>query len=131
MMVLVTNIIVSVIVIILLQLIGMLIFSWMTPFNDLDELKKGNMAVGLALGGKFVSTAIVLGVAAYTNTSIWYMMLWFAVGYVCLIATYWLFELVTPGLKISEHLQKGNTAIGILLCFVFLGMGFAVSSLIV
>ncbi|MBW7455171.1 DUF350 domain-containing protein, partial [Paenibacillus sepulcri] len=70
-------------------------------------------------------------VAAYTNTSIWFMMIWFAVGYVCLIAAYWIFELVTPGLKVSEHLQKGNTAIGILLCFVFLGTSFAVSSLIV
>ncbi|NBD23138.1 DUF350 domain-containing protein [Paenibacillus glycinis] len=130
-MVVVTNIVVSVIVIFLLQLIGMLIFSWMTPFKDLEELRKGNMAVGLALGGKFLATAIILGVSAYTNTSIWYMMLWFAVGYVCLIAAYWLFELITPGLKISEHLQKGNTAIGILLCFVFLGTSFAVSSLIV
>ena len=130
-MVVVTNIVVSVIVIFLLQLIGMLIFSWMTPFKDLEELRKGNMAVGLALGGKFLATAIILGVSAYTNTSIWYMMLWFAVGYVCLIAAYWLFELITPGLKISEHLQKGNAAIGILLCFVFLGTSFAISSLIV
>lgn len=131
MMTIVINIVVSVAVIILLQTLGMLIFSWMTPFRDMDELRKGNMAVGLALGGKFLATAIILGVAAYTNTSIWFMMIWFAVGYVCLIAAYWIFELVTPGLKVSEHLQKGNTAIGILLCFVFLGTSFAVSSLIV
>ncbi|MFC0329665.1 DUF350 domain-containing protein [Paenibacillus sepulcri] len=130
-MTIVINIVVSVAVIILLQTLGMLIFSWMTPFRDMDELRKGNMAVGLALGGKFLATAIILGVAAYTNTSIWFMMIWFAVGYVCLIAAYWIFELVTPGLKVSEHLQKGNTAIGILLCFVFLGTSFAVSSLIV
>ncbi|MBW7460316.1 DUF350 domain-containing protein, partial [Paenibacillus sepulcri] len=98
-MTIVINIVVSVAVIILLQTLGMLIFSWMTPFRDMDELRKGNMAVGLALGGKFLATAIILGVAAYTNTSIWFMMIWFAVGYVCLIAAYWIFELVTPGLK--------------------------------
>nr|WP_170312346.1 DUF350 domain-containing protein [Paenibacillus sacheonensis] len=114
-----------------MQLAGMLIFSAMTPFNDLEELKKGNTAVGLAFGGKFLSTAIIIGVSAYTNTSIWHMMLWFAVGYVILIATYWLFELVTPGLKVSEHLQKGNVAIGTLLCCVFIGMSFAISSLII
>ncbi|MCM3626506.1 DUF350 domain-containing protein [Paenibacillus glycanilyticus] len=130
-MTVVINLVVSVVVIIILQLAGMLVFSLMTPFNDLEELKKGNMAVGLAFGGKFLSTALIIGVAAYTNTSIWYMMLWFLVGYFILIASYWLFELVTPGLKISEHLQKGNVAIGALLCFVFVGTSFAVSSLII
>lgn len=81
----VINIVVSVICIIVLQLLGMLIFSWMTRFNDMEELKKGNVAVGLAFGGKFMATAIILGISAYTNSSIWHMMLWFAVGYVCLI----------------------------------------------
>lgn len=125
------NIIVSVIVIILLQLLGMVIFSWMTPYKDMEELKKGNKAAALAMGGKFLGTAIILGVAAYTNTSIWFMMLWFAVGYVCLIAAYWIFELFTPGFKVSDHLKEGNVAVGILLCFVFIGTAFAISSLII
>lgn len=130
-MTVVINIVVSVVVIILLQLLGMLIFSWMTPFRDMEELKKGNVAVALALGGKFLATAIIIGIAAYTNTSIWHMALWFAVGYVCLIAAYWIFELVTPGFTISEHLKQGNVAVGVLLCFVFIGTAFAISSLII
>lgn len=130
-MTIIINLVVSVVVIVGLQLIGMLVFSWMTPFNDLDELKKGNAAVGLALGGKFLATSIILGVAAYTNTSIWFMMLWFAIGYLILVAAYWIFELVTPDIKISEHLQKGNLAVGTLLCLVFIGTSFAISSLII
>ncbi|AHV99554.1 DUF350 domain-containing protein [Paenibacillus sabinae] len=130
-MTVVINILVSVIFIIALQLLGMLIFSWMTPFKDMEELKNGNVAVGLALGGKFLATAIILGVAAYTNSSIWFMVLWFAVGYICLVAAYWIFELVTIGFKISDHLKQGNVAVGTLLCFVFIGTAFAVSSLII
>jgi putative membrane protein len=130
-LIIVVNLVVSVLVIILLQLLGMVIFSWMTPFKDMEELKKGNVAVALALGGKFVATAIILGIAAYTNTSIWFMMLWFAVGYLCLVAAYWIFELATPGFKISDHLQKGNVAVGIMLCMVFIGTAFAFSSLII
>jgi putative membrane protein len=122
---------VSVVVMIVLQLLGMVIFSWITPFNDLEELRKGNVAVGLAMGGKFLATAIVLGVSAYTNSSVWHMALWFAVGYVCLVAVYWVFEWATPRLKLPEHLEQGNIAVGVLLCFVFIGMGFAISSLIV
>lgn len=130
-MTIVINLVVSLIVIIFLQWLGMAIFMLMTPFKDMEELRKGNVAVALALGGKFVSTAIILGVAAFTNTSIWFMMLWFAVGYLCLIAAYWIFELVTPGFRISEHLQKGNVAVGVMLCMVFIGTAFAVSSLII
>jgi putative membrane protein len=127
----VINLIVSVLTIILLQVLGMVVFGLMTPFKDMEELKKGNVAVALALGGKFLATAIVLGVAAYTNTSIWHMMLWFAVGYVCLIAAYWIFELFTPNFRISEQLQQGNVAVGTMLCLVFIGTAFAVSSLII
>lgn len=127
----VLNLLISVIVILVLQFAGMLVFSWITPFDDMEELRKGNTAVGLALGGKFLSTAIILGVAAFTNHSVWYMALWFSVGYVCLVAVYWLFEWATPNLKVSEHLQKGNVAVGILLACVYVGMGFAVSTLII
>ncbi|MCR2803503.1 DUF350 domain-containing protein [Paenibacillus soyae] len=130
-MTVVINIVVSVIVIIVLQLIGMFVFSLMTPFKDMEELKKGNVAVGIALGGKFISTALILGVAAYTNSSIWFMALWFAVGYVCLIAAYWLFELLTPRFRIADELVKGNVAVGIMLFAVYLGFSFAISSLII
>lgn len=130
-MTIVINIVVSVVVMILLQLLGMVVFNWMTPYRDMEELKKGNVAVALALGGKFLGTAIILGVSAFTNTSILHMVLWFAVGYVCLVVSYWIFELVTPGFKISDQLKQGNVAVGTLLCLVFIGMAFAVSSLII
>lgn len=125
------NIIISLLVIIILQFAGMLVFSWMTPFDDLEELRQGNAAVGLAMGGKFLSTAVILGVAAFTNSSIWHMGMWFLIGYACLLAAYWIFEWATPNLTLHEQLQKGNIAVGILLACVYVGMGFAVSSLII
>lgn len=125
------NILISILTIMALQFIGMYVFSLLTPFNDFEELKKGNVAVGLAMGGKFMGTAIVLGVSAFTNSSIIHMALWFGVGYICLIATYLLFDLVTPKMSIAEQLQNRNTAVGVLLCFLYIGMGFAISSLII
>jgi putative membrane protein len=127
----VVDVAVSFIVIVVLQLLGMFIFSLMTPFDDMEQLKKGNAAVALAFGGKFLATAIILGTSAYSNSSIWHVALWFAVGYVMLILTYWIFEWVSPKLKLSEQLLKGNVAIGALLAFVYVGMGFSISSLIV
>jgi putative membrane protein len=127
----VANLVISLIVILLLQAAGMFLLGKMTPFNDMEELNKGNVAVGLVFGGQFLATAIILGVSAYTNSSIWYMALWFAVGYACLVVSYWLFDWLTPGIKLSDQLKDGNKAVGLLLACVYIGVAFAVSSLIV
>jgi putative membrane protein len=127
----VLNLVLSLVVIIVLQLIGMFFFSLMTPFDDMEQLRKGNAAVALAMGGQFIATAIILGIAAYSNSSLLHMCLWFAIGYVCLFVTYWVFDWVTPRLKVSEELEKGNVAVGALLAFVYTGMGFTISSLII
>ncbi len=125
------NLIVSLIVIVALQFIGMFVFSLMTPYKDMDEINRGNVAVGITMGGKFLSTAIILAIAAYTNSSIWHMSLWFAVGYLCLIAAYWVFDWLTPGFRLSQQLEEGNTAVGTLLAFVYVGIALAIGSLII
>ncbi|NEW07805.1 DUF350 domain-containing protein [Paenibacillus sp. SYP-B3998] len=127
----VVNVVISLLVIVVLQFAGMYIFSLMTPYRDMEEVNKGNVAVGITMGGKFVATAIVLAIAAYTNSSIWHMSLWFAVGYVCLIATYWVFDWLTPGVRLSDQLKQGNIAVGTLLAAVYIGMALTVGSLII
>jgi putative membrane protein len=129
--VIILDVVVSFLVIVVLQFLGMFFFSLMTPFDDMEQLRKGNPAVALAMGGQFLATAIILGISAYSNTSIWHMSLWFAIGYICLFLTYWIFEWVTPKLKVSEHLLNGNVAVGALLACVYVGMGFTISSLLI
>jgi putative membrane protein len=125
------NIIISLLVVVLLQFGGMYIFTLMTPYKDMDEINKGNLAVGMVMGGKFLATAVVLAIAAYTNSSIWHMALWFAVGYVCLLVTYWVFDWLTPGVSLSKQLQEGNVAVGTMLACVYIGIALAVGSLII
>jgi putative membrane protein len=125
------NIIISLLVVILLQFAGMYVFSLMTPYKDMEEINRGNLAVGLTMGGKFLATAIILAIAAYTNSSIWHMALWFLVGYVCLLATYWVFDWLTPGFSLSKQLQEGNVAVGTMLACVYIGIALAIGSLII
>lgn len=127
----VLNIVISLLVVVFLLFAGMYIFSLITPFKDIDEINKGNIAVGLTLGGKFLATSIVLAIAAYTNSSIWHMSLWFAVGYICLLVTYWVFNWLTPGVSLSKRLEEGNIAVGVFLAFVYIGIALAVGSLII
>lgn len=125
------NIVISLLVIVLLQFAGMYIFSLMTPYKDMEEINKGNLAVGLTMGGEFLATAIILAIAAYTNSSIWHMSLWFAVGYICLLATYWVFDWLTPRVSLSKQLEEGNVAVGAMLACVYIGIALAIGSLII
>jgi putative membrane protein len=127
----VLDIFISLLVIVFLQFAGMYVFSLMTPYNDMEEINRGNVAVGITMGGKFIATATVLAIAAYTNSSIWHMSIWFAVGYVCLIATYWVFDWLTPGFRLSKQLEEGNVAVGTMLACVYIGIALAISSLII
>jgi putative membrane protein len=127
----VLNMIISLLVVMLLQFAGMYIFSLMTPYKDMEQINKGNLAVGLTMGGKFLATAIILAIAAYTNSSIWHMSLWFFIGYVCLLATYWIFDWLTPGVSLSKQLEEGNVAVGTMLACVYVGIALAIGSLII
>jgi putative membrane protein len=127
----VVNLIVSLVTVVLLQMIGVFIFTKVMPLNEMEELKNGNAAVGVAMGGEFLATAVILGAAAYSNSAIWYVALWFVVGFACLLITYKVFDWLTPGLKLSEHLHNGNIAVGILLACVFVGISISISSLII
>ena len=40
-----------------------LIYDWVTPFNIVDEIQKGNAAAGLMLGGTLVTLGIILSFA--------------------------------------------------------------------
>lgn len=39
------------------------VFSWLTPIQEWEELKKGNVAVGLLMAAVVLATAIVVAVA--------------------------------------------------------------------
>jgi putative membrane protein len=97
----------------------------------MEQINRGNVAAGITMGAKFLATAIIIGIVAYTNSSIWHMSPWFAVGYVCLIAMYWVFDWLTPGFRLSKQLEEGNAAVGTLLAFVYVCIAFTVGSLIV
>jgi len=37
------------------------VFSWLTPINEWEEIKKGNMGVAIILASVIISAAIVIG----------------------------------------------------------------------
>ncbi|MCA1022204.1 DUF350 domain-containing protein [Halobacillus litoralis] len=106
--------------------ICMAVFEKFTPYDDRKELLNGNVAVGTQFAGKLIGLGIITQASIAHNLSIWGAAIWILIGFVLMIAGYYLFELVTP-FKAEDEIRKNNTAVAIVAAAVSIFIGFAVA----
>jgi uncharacterized membrane protein YjfL (UPF0719 family) len=120
------------------------LFQWFTRgLDEWEELRQGNVAVGVVLGAIVISVAIVLRPALAVNSTTWdvgqdiYLRvllaeaLQLATGLVLAVITLavalYLFAGLTRGIDEVQELKNGNLAIAGLLAGVVIGVGLMVS----
>lgn len=114
--------------IIMLVLAGlcMFIFEMITPYNDREELLKGNVAVGTQFAGKLIGIGIITEAAIAHNLSVWGAAIWMLIGFILMLISYFLFELITP-FKVEQEIKNNNIAVAIVAASLSIFIGFAVS----
>ncbi|MBZ5753354.1 DUF350 domain-containing protein [Metabacillus rhizolycopersici] len=114
--------------IIMLVLAGlcMFIFEMITPYNDREELLKGNVAVGTQFAGKLIGIGIITEASIAHNLSIWGAAIWMLIGFILMLISYFLFELITP-FKVEQEIKNNNIAVAIVAASLSIFIGFAVS----
>ncbi|MDF9407026.1 DUF350 domain-containing protein [Pelotomaculum isophthalicicum JI] len=95
-------------------LLTILIFVMITKYNDWEEIRKGNIAAAMALGGKIFGVGNIMRFAILSNNNAGETILWGVIGLVLLILVYLLFELLTPRLNVNQEIGSGNAAVGLL-----------------
>lgn len=124
-----------------LMIFSVMLFSFTTPYKEFQILADGDdlenprkvssaKAVAFDLGGKVLGTAILLASAIYHSIGIWDMVVWTLTGTVSLIIVYWLFEVLTPTLKVRKEIPNGNVAVGFFSFCLSLATGILMASLI-
>lgn len=120
------------------------LFQWFTrDLNEWEELRQGNVAVGVVLGAILISVAIVLRPALIVDTSVWdagrdfyirvlltealQMAVGLLLAVITLVLALYLFAVLTRGLEELEELKKGNLAVAGLLAGVAIGVALMVS----
>jgi uncharacterized membrane protein YjfL (UPF0719 family) len=123
------------------------LFQWFTrDLDEWEELRQGNPAVGIVVGGIMIAVAIVLHPALSVNTTGWDVggslfyrvllveALQLAVGLVLAVVAIalalYLFAGLTRGIDEVEELKMGNLAVAWLLAGVVMGVGLLVSQAI-
>lgn len=125
---------------IVLMLLGNFLIDLIVPCHFPTEIKKGNTAVGWLSAGSFIGIGIILRAAIMTPAAeaveetlvqgLGSSVLYFAVGIIFFMLGYVVVNLFNRKYNLNEEIGKGNTAAGIMVFGVFVGLAIVISGVI-
>ncbi|GIO27763.1 DUF350 domain-containing protein [Ornithinibacillus bavariensis] len=118
-------------VVILCTIVFLAIFELVTSYKNWEEIRKGNLAVAMATGGKIFGIATIFRYSIEHNDTLLISIAWGTVGFVLLLLGYFIFEFLTPTMKIDEEIGKGNKAVGLISMIISIGLSFIIGASII
>lgn len=105
-------------------------FELVTRYRCWHEIKRGNLAVAMATGGKIFGICNIFRFSISINSSIYEQLVWAMFGFVILLVAYFLFEFLTPIFKIDEELVKDNRAVGFIAMLISISLSYVIGATI-
>ena len=99
----------------------MIVYLWLTPYNELKLIKDGNVAAALSLSGSVLGFTFPLAAAIVHSVHPWDMMLWavIAAGVQLLVYVAVRYTL----LNVVRRIPEGQVATGVVLAAISLSAG--------
>lgn len=118
-------------VVILCSVVFLAVFELVTTYKNWQEIKRGNVAVAMATGGKIFGIATIFRYSIEHHDSLLQSVGWGAFGFVLLLAGYFLFEFLTPSFKIDDEIGNGNQAVGLISLMISIGLSYVIGASII
>ncbi|KSU63920.1 hypothetical protein AS034_06670 [[Bacillus] enclensis] len=115
-------------VVILCLILFLTIFELVTKYKNWEEIKKGNLAVAMATGGKILGIANIFRYSIQQNDSVLTTIGWGFFGFFLLLIGYFIYEFLTPKFKIDEEIQKDNRAVGFISLVISVGLSYVIGA---
>ncbi|QHW33345.1 DUF350 domain-containing protein [Paenibacillus rhizovicinus] len=115
---------------VLALLVFLYVFELVTRYKCWQEIKKGNMAVAMATGGKIFGICNLFRFSIEANETVYQSMVWAMFGYALLLAAYFLFEFLTPVFRIDDEIQKDNRAVGFIAMIISISLSYVIGATI-
>lgn len=112
----------------LAMIVFLSLFELVTRYRVWQELKRGNLAVAMATGGKIFGIANIFRFSINQNDSIGQALIWGTFGYLLLLVSYFIFEFMTPSYKIDEEIARDNRAIGFTAMVISIGFSYVIGA---
>jgi putative membrane protein len=113
---------------ILALIVFLSLFEFVTKYNNWQEIKKGNIAVALATGGKIFGICNIFRFAITSNESIYSALIWASFGFILLVVAYFIFEFLTPTFRIDEEIKNDNRAVGFISMVISIAFSFVIGA---
>lgn len=94
-------------------LAGVWLYIWMTPWDEMDLIRRGNNAAALSLGGAIIGLALPLAVAMAASVSVYEIILWGPVTLILQIIAYRIADIVLRTLP--KRIEDGQMSAAVLL----------------
>ncbi len=104
------------------------VFTLVTRYNDWEEIRQGNVAAALALGGKVLGVANIIRFSVLSNSSASQTIFWGVLGAAMMVIIYLLFEWLTPKLNVNKEIASGNTAVGVISLIFSVAASFVIGA---
>ncbi len=97
------------------------IYAVVTPYNELELIRAGNVAASVSLAGALIGIALPLAVAVAVSHNIYTMVGWGLLACLIQLLAFVVARLALPHL--TEDIPQGKLATGIFLASVSIGVG--------
>ncbi|HSI67043.1 MAG TPA: DUF350 domain-containing protein [Planococcus sp. (in: firmicutes)] len=115
-------------VVVLCLIVSMVIFELVTKYNNWEEIKKGNLSVAMATGGKIFGVTNIFRFSIEQHNTLPEMIGWGFFGFSLLIFAYLLFEFLTPKFNVDEEIQMDNRSVGLISMMISIGLSFIIGA---
>mgnify|MGYP000920369999 CR=1 FL=1 len=113
---------------VLMLVVCLACFEWVTKYDCWGEIRKGNVAVAMATGGKIFGICNIFRYSIQAQDSIYESLLWASVGFLLLLVGYFLFEFFTPVFRIDEEIERDNRAVGLIAMLLSVSLSYLIGA---
>ena len=106
---------------IVLMLVFLAIYVWITPYNEVALIRAGNEAAAISLGGAVIGFALPIAVSVAVSHNLHAMIGWGVVASVVQMLAFIAARLALP--RLNESIPQGKLASGIFLASLAIGVG--------
>ncbi len=126
---------------IVLMMLGNFLIDLIIPCSFPEEIKKGNQAVGFVSAGTNIGVGLLLRAAIASPegeavresifSGVLSSLLYFVLGIAFFMLGYVVINLFHRQYSLNDEIGKGNTAAGIMIAGIFIGLAITISGVIV
>ena len=99
----------------------MIVYLWLTPYNELKLIKNGNVAAAISLSGSVLGFTFPLAAAIFQAVHPWDMMLWAVIAAVVQLLVF--VAVRYSLLNVVRRIPDGQIATGIVLAAISVSAG--------